>query len=194
MAYDDEENLRDWEVKPIFRVTYPSTLIGVGDGANEFTVWGVNRASGEINRNWEVIHSVERHNQGYKKMPSDLTITIAVKEQSHSFEMLRRLGKSGTMFDLEYDLLKNVDDNVSESNDYSKYSWMQGFEEWKGCIITRESQTIEIGDIPIREFECIALDHTLQSPDGDQDPDGLYGTVAKSEGSGVPPDMDDLMA
>lgn len=188
---ENDPTFLEWEVKPVFTVYYPSSMTGAEDQSS-VKIFGLERASGEIIRNWEVINSVEQHRQGYKKMPSDITITLAVKEQGKAFEILRRLGKSGTMFDVECSLVTDEETNhQGGEHDYTSYEWMQGFEQWKGCIINRESQTIEIGDIPIREFECMALRHNIQSITAG--PDASEITGSGEEGDGVPPTLDDLL-
>lgn len=188
----NDNDFMEWEVKPIFEVYYPSEMTGVDPNTQaSFTVFGLERQSGEIVRNYEKIHSVEQHNQGYKKMPGDYTLTLAVKEQGDSFEKLRRLGKSGTLFDVHLNLVQNIEsgDHRASEHEYAQYEWMQGFEKWIGCIIQRESQTIEIGDIPIREFECDALRHAIKGAPDTSD----YATTESEEGDGVPPTMADLM-
>ena len=56
-----------WEVKPVWTVSWPSLFIAGSGGSKSIEVFGVNRASADISRNWEVIHSVEQFNQGYAR-------------------------------------------------------------------------------------------------------------------------------
>ena len=46
-------------------------------------------------------------------------------------------------------------------NAAGKHVWMKGFEKFLGCVVSRESQTIEIAEFPVREFECDALRHVI---------------------------------
>lgn len=183
------EEMLEWEVKPILKVIYPSSLVSTE--TTNFLIYGLERASGEIVRNYEYINSVEQHLQGYKKMPSDLRVTIVEKEQGEAFEKLRRIGKAGELFDVVMSLVRDQDANVEGGHDYATAEWMEGFEAWKGCIITRESQTIEIGDIPLREFECMSLRHSIK-PVTASDTD--YNTKEVEEGSGIPPTLSDLLS
>lgn len=188
------QNLLDWDVKPVWKLWFPSELTGE-TSPTSVQIFGVNRADSEINRNWEKIHSVEQHNQGFKNMPDDITVTIAVKEQSNGFEVMRRLGIAAIPFDLELDIvvegenLSTYDEGGNsvtaisnyELNDYATKHWMEGYDTYIGCIVNRESQTIDIGDIPVREFECLALRHQVKSHD-------QWNSGILTEGDGTHPE------
>lgn len=147
-----------WDVKPIWSITYPSIIIDDND-RKTIEIYGVNRTAGDITRNWEVIDSIEQFRQGFVAKPSDIRITIAVKERGKAFEVLRRLGKGAILFDVECSIVDDDTQNEVVGN------WLEGFEKYIGCVITRETQTIDIGEIPIREFECLALRHSLLNVD-----------------------------
>ena len=98
----NKEFLR-WEVKPIWSIVFPSILVGIEEGS--FKIFGVDRGSLDIVRNWEKIQSVEQFNQGFVAKPEDFTFTIAVKERGASFERLRRLAIGGILFDITCGLL-----------------------------------------------------------------------------------------
>jgi len=157
-----------WEVKPIWKITYPSSLLG-GE-TSTITIFGVDRGSLDVSRNWEKINSVEEFNQGFVAKPIDFTITIAVKERGKGFETLRRLASAGTLFDIECDLLRETNDSTivgerSEEEDAqpSDYEpWLKGFESYQGCVVNREGSTVEIATFPIREFECIFLRRVIR--------------------------------
>lgn len=182
-----------WEVKPYWKVSAPSVIVGTPTVF--FNIYGVDRSSGEINRDWERIHSVEQFNQGYVAKPEDIRFTIAVKEHGPAFEKLRRLAKGGIIFDVECNLIRDdtsadirAGDNQGELDDSEYVQWMDGFEKYIGCVVSRESQTIEIGTFPIREFECMALRHVILEPDS-----GNYNSDTKLvEGDGSFPDWADL--
>ncbi len=110
MANEDlihrKEYLR-WEVKPIWTVTYPSALVSTQEGS--FKIFGVDRGSLDIVRNWDKIHSVEQFNQGFVAKPEDFTFTIAVKETGGGYERLRRLAIGGILFDVTCGLLVETD-------------------------------------------------------------------------------------
>lgn len=179
-----------WEVKPYWKVSAPSVIVGTPTVI--FAIYGVERSSGEINRDWERIHSVEQFNQGFVAKPSDIRFTIAVKEHGQAFEKLRRLAKGGIIFDVTCDLIRDsvatsgyYGDNKGELSDEDFIQWMDGFEKYVGCVVARESQTIEIGTFPIREFECMALRHViLESED--------YNVDSLVEGDGTFPSFSDL--
>ncbi len=161
MANNNNDFLR-WDVKPVWIVSVKSELTGL-KAEYEFEVLGLNRSAGDINRNWEKVHSVEQFNQGRVAKPSDYTITIAVKENGNSFEAMRRISKGAIEFDIRCDLLNDVDShtNSETENIAGKKVWMRGFEKFVGCVVSRESQTIEIAEFPVREFECDALRHVI---------------------------------
>ncbi|MHA1408713.1 MAG: hypothetical protein ACTSQY_00095 [Candidatus Odinarchaeia archaeon] len=160
-----------WEVKPIWKISYPSSLLG--DVSGTVTIFGVDRGSLDVSRNWEKINSVEEFNQGFVAKPTDFTITIAVKERGEGFETLRRLSSAGTLFDIECDLLRETDNTTivgdrSEEDGIqgSNYEpWLKGFESYLGCVVNREGSTVEIATFPIREFECIFLRRTIRKYD-----------------------------
>lgn len=181
-----------WEVKPILTIRYRSELIG-GDQSS-FQIYGLDRGDLSISRNWEKIHSVEQFNQGYVSKPIDFTITIAIKEHGPAFEKLRRLASGGIMFDVEIGLVRTTDqaygDRPDEHEGEDNYvPWMQGFEAFRGCIVTREGSAIELATFPVREFECSFLRHTILATSGV----GVYqGTSELEEGDGTFPSLDDL--
>ena len=188
--FNSKDFLR-WEVKPIWRVTYPSVLVSA-TGQKSFTIFGVDRGSLDIVRNWEKIHSVERFNQGFVPKPGDYTFTIAVKENGDSFEKMRRLGKGGIMFDVECDLLRVNDqvygDRPEEHTEDSTYTpWLQGFEQYLGCVINREGQTIEVATFPVREFEILFLQYAIKEIST-----GEFSAGTLTEGDGRFPRLDEL--
>lgn len=161
MSENNNDFLR-WEVKPVWIVSFKSEIVGSGAGSHSFEVLGLNRSAGDINRNWEKIHSVEQFNQGRAAKPSDFTITLAVKENGDAYEALRRLSKGAIEFDVRCDLISDSVGNIKGlPHPAAKHVWMKGFEKFIGCVVTRESQTIEIAEIPVREFECDALRHVI---------------------------------
>ena len=61
---------------------------------------------------------------------------------------------------------------------------MKGFEIYRGCIMQREGQTIDIGTFPVREFEIEFLEHSIKKVTGfSEDEWNTSGDV--SEGSGT---------
>jgi len=159
---DNNNDFLRWEVKPVWIVSFKSEIVGAGSGTHSFEVLGLNRSAGDINRNWEKIHSVEQFNQGRAAKPSDFTITLAVKENGDAYEALRRLSKGAIEFDIRCDLIADSAGIIQgQPNAANKHVWMKGFEKFIGCVVTRESQTIEIAEIPVREFECDALRHVI---------------------------------
>ena len=180
-----------WDVKPIWSVSIPSEVVGTSPTISPQTIeiFGVNRTVGDIGRDWERIHSVEQFNQGYIAKPSDIRFTLAVKEQGYSFEAMRRIGIGGLLFDVICDLVIDTGTGQTVQNPQTlNNSWLQGpndqgvieiggYERYVGCIVVRESQTIEIGEIPVREFECMALRRAIS--------DGLKELI---EGDGTYPE------
>jgi len=162
MVENNNDFLR-WEVKPVWIVTFKSDIVGSGSAEYSFEVLGLNRSAGDINRNWEKIHSVEQFNQGRAAKPGNYTITLAIKENGAAFEAMRRLSKGAIEFDVRCDLIQEVTGHQDSPtvNAAGKHVWMKGFEKFIGCVVIRESQTIEIAEMPVREFECDALRHII---------------------------------
>jgi hypothetical protein len=185
MVENDNDFLR-WEVKPIWTVVVKSEITGVV-AEYEFEVFGLNRSAGDINRNWEKVHSVEQFNQGRVAKPTDMTITIALKENGNAFEAMRRVSKGAIEFDIRCDLV----DDVSRENIAGKNVWMKGFEKFIGCVVMRESQTIEIAEFPIREFECDALRHEIMGVDVD---DATLTSLIEGDGNYPMSDAYDQLA
>lgn len=178
-----------WEVKPIWKIFFPSELAG-GDQTS-FTIYGVDRGSLDISRNWEKIQSVEQFNQGWIVKPTDFTFTLAVKENGDAFEKIRRLGKGGQMFDVECDLLRINDqiygDRKIDHEGVTGTDWMRGFERYLGCVVNREGQTIEQATFPVREFEIVFLQHAIK-----QIANGDYEAIELREGDGRYPQLNEL--
>jgi len=162
MVENNNDFLR-WEVKPIWIISFKSDIVGSGAGEYSFEVLGLNRSAGDISRNWEKVHSVEQFNQGRVAKPSDFTITIALKENGNAYEAMRRISKGGIEFDIRCDLISDVVSHQDSPtlNAAGKHVWMKGFEKFIGCVVMRESQTIEVAEFPVREFECDALRHAI---------------------------------
>jgi len=193
-------NFLRWEVKPIWRVFYKSEKIG-SPTEGDFTLYGVDRGSLDVVRNWEKINSVEQFNQGFAAKPTDFTITIAIKERSGSFEKLRRLSFGAIYFDIHCDILrKKTADEGSVTHGSNQHGfgdekededsfvhWLDGFEKYIGCLVEREGQTVEIGTIPIREFEIVFLEREIMKSIS-----GKFNTKLMDEGDGSFPDLTEL--
>lgn len=176
----DVENII-FNVKPVWKLRFPSTLITDQFDADGIIIYAVQRGSLDITRNWTVLNSVEQYRQGFIAGPPDLSITIAVREHGKAFEALRRLGKTATLFDVYCDILRVSDlPGVSEDD-----VWMRGFEEFQGCVINREGQTIDVGDFPVREFEIMFMRHALKERLADGTDGGIF-----TEGDGTFPDYE----
>ena len=179
-----------WDVKPTWTVSYPSEIEG-GTGGQTIQVFGINRAVGDISRDWEVVHSVGQFRQGYVAKPSDIRFTIAVKEMSYSFEAMRRIAIGGIIFDVICDIAVDpTETDPGQVQNPQHSAWLQGpdsegtivlggYEKFIGCVVMRESHTVEIGEIPVREFECLALRRSIS--------DGLKELI---EGDGTYPEAD----
>jgi len=167
MVKNNNDFLR-WEVKPVWIVSVKSEMTGI-KAEYDFEILGLNRSAGDINRNWEKVHSVEQFNQGRVAKPSDYTITIALKETGNSFEAMRRISAGAIEFDIRCDLINDVPSHLDSEtkNIAGSKVWMRGFEKFLGCVVTRESQTIEIAEFPVREFECDALRHVIFGVDAE---------------------------
>jgi len=180
-----------WEVKPVWWVRFPSELSG-GQDQKSFQIYGVDRGGLDIVRNWAKINSVEQFGQGWVAKPSDMTFTIAIKEHGDSFEKMRRLDIGGVMFDVELELLREttgveIGDRPEEHiEDVNYVPWLNGFEKYKGCVVNRMGQTVELAEFPVREFECVFLRRTIKEAFNS------YNTTELEEGNGTYPSLDEL--
>lgn len=154
------ENFKTWDVKLIWQVIYPSTLLG-GEGDNTFEVFGVDRSSITISRNLTRINSLEQYGQGYLNGVPDIRVTILEKESGPSFDLMRRLSASNIPFDLELQLINSESDNQAEND------WMDGYEKFLGCRVVNERTNYGIAEFPVREFECMALRHQVSKGSGE---------------------------
>ncbi len=163
---DNNKDFLRWEVKPVWIVAVKSEMVGAVS-EYEFEILGLNRSAGDISRNWEKVHSVEQFNQGRVAKPSDFTITVAIKENGIPFEAMRRISKGAIEFDIRCDLINDVVSHTDSPtmNIANRNVWLKGFEKFLGCVVSRESQTIEIAEFPVREFECDALRHVIMGVD-----------------------------
>jgi len=180
---DNNSDFLRWDVKPVWIIVVKSEITGTV-AEYEFEILGLNRSAGDINRNWEKVHSVEQFNQGRVSKPSDFTITIALKENSNSFEAMRRISKGAIEFDIRCDFIDDVlsHQDSPTHNEAGKKVWLKGFEKFIGCVVMRESQTIEIAEFPVREFECDALRHVILGVDVDN-----VSLIDLIEGDGIFP-------
>jgi len=196
MSTPSQKDFLLWKVKPIWKVRYPSEKIIKEGTQKEQKIYGVDRGSLDISRNWAKIHSVESYNQGFVEQPTDFRVTIAVKEHGDAFEVLRRLGAGAKMFDLECDILRRVSDEAygDLENEYGEtyddyVPWMKGFEKFTGCMVQREGQTIDIGAFPVREFEIEFLAHQIKKVDTGSEWNTTYDI---KEGDGTYNTLEDL--
>jgi len=183
-----------FKVKPVWRVLTPSSLIGTPSLTKD--LYGVDRGGLDVVRNWEKISSVEQFNQGWADHPTDYTITIAIKTKGTPFEILRRLSAGKEMFDIELDILMDSaskpvgshrpDEATALGLPTGWVPWMVGFESYLGCVVQREGRTIEIGGLPVQEFECSFLHREIRPL---EDYYG-YTTSAIEEGDGTTPSID----
>jgi hypothetical protein len=160
-----DDDRRRYDVKPIWIVRYPSSLTAGTTEQKTFTLAGVQRQSDEIATNAEKVQGIEKFNQGWKFKPEDLKITVGVFEQGEEFDKMRLLAKGKVMFDIECDLLRVSSVPVGSrpaEHATNHVPWLKGFEVFLGCIVQRRGRTVDIGEIPIMEFECEALEHVIK--------------------------------
>lgn len=153
-----DSNFETWDVRLIWQITYPSTLLG-GAGDNSFEVYGVDRSSITISRNLTKINSLEQYGQGWINGVPDIRVTIFEKESGPSFEVLRRISARNIPFDLELNLYPGGEFNPALQ------LWMNGYEKFEGCRIVNERTNYNVAEFPVREFECMALRHRINEPD-----------------------------
>lgn len=183
-------NFKTWDVKLQWTVTYPSNA----SEQSSFEIYGVDRDSEEIVRNLFKISSLEEYGQGWGNGIPDMSITIFTKENGPSFEAMRRLSSTETEFDLELTLVP--DENPEGQLDWE---WMDGYEVWKRCRVNRERSNHNIAEIPIREFECLALRRKIKTAGAvitmeDGETTLNYTSSGIEEGDGSYAEMIDLTA
>jgi len=159
------KNFGVFKVKPIWRLLTVSTLLSSSAGL-DVQLYGVDRGTLDISRNWEKVNSVEQFNQGWTQHPTDYSITIAMKTKGIPFEIMRRLEIGNVMFDIQLDVLRSDNKVVGSLSPAEALTlelpggwvpWLAGYEIYKGCVIQRTGRTIEIGGLPVQEFECSFL-------------------------------------
>jgi len=174
------DNYKTWDVKLIWNVNFPSKLFAPGTVTPEsFEIYGVDRSGLNISRPLTRIHSLEQGNQGYQDGMPDMRVTIFDKESGESFEEMRRISASKIPFDVSLTLAADVADKQLEDNEHEGI-WIKGYEEFLGCRVTGERTNYAIAEMPLREFECMALRHLINAnKDFDVmiEGDGTYATI-----------------
>lgn len=158
-------NFKTWDVKLIWLVNYPSRLYtpaGVTPGS--FEIYGVDRSAINIARPKIKIESLEQGGQGWNKKTPSFTIPIFTKESGDSFEKLRRLSALDIPFDIQLNLVSDVDEAQLEDNEHQGI-WIDGYEEFLGCTVINERTNYNITEFPVREFECAGLRHYIKETD-----------------------------
>jgi len=172
-------NYKTWDVKLIWLVTYPSRLFSPGTvESNSFELYGVDRSSITITRPLARISSLEQYNQGYQDGIPDIRLSVFTKESGDNFEMMRRLAASKIPFDIQLNLASDVSDITLEDNPHEGI-WIDGYEEFLGCRVTTERTNYAQAEMPLREFECMALRHYIKETedfDAMIEGDGTYET------------------
>lgn len=173
------DNYKTWDVKLIWLVNLPSRLFSPGSLESvSFEIYGTDRSSLNITRPLNRINSLEQYSQGYQDGVPDIRVTIFTKESGESFEKMRRLAATKIPFDVSLNLASDVDDANLEDNPHEGI-WIDGYEEFLGCRVTSERTNYTIAELPVREFECMALRHYIKSTDDFEaliEGDGTYET------------------
>ena len=173
-------NYKTWDVKLLWNVNYPSRIFapgGVDSGSIE--IYGIDRSAITINRPLTRISSLEQYNQGYIDGVPDIRVTIFTKESGENFEKMRRLAATKIPFDVSLNLASD-DITVQLEDNPHEGIWIDGYEEFLGCRVTAERTNYTVADMPVREFECMALRHYIKDSDDFDamiEGDGTYATL-----------------
>lgn len=179
-------NYKTWDVKLIWIVGFPSRIFASGGiTAGTIELLGADRGSISITRPLTRISSLEQYNQGFIDGVPDIRVTVFTKESGGNFENMRRLSASKIPFDISLNLEDAYEDNTHEG------IWIDGYEEFLGCRVTSERTNYAIADMPVREFECMALRHYIKATADFNlmiEGDGSYATSWPSVAGTTPPD------
>lgn len=158
----DDKSFKLWDVKPIWSIRtskYTPTIENLN-----IEIYGMDRTTHNNAKAMTRTSSMEKYNQGYVEEVEDLRVSIFVKEGGGAFEVLRRLSVSKVFFKVDCSIL--TDSSGGELAHVAP--WMKGFEEWEGCMIVNDVTNYAVAEYPVREFEVMALEHTVKKPDEDQ--------------------------
>lgn len=112
----------------------------------------VNRAA-----NYNVYHSVGKHNLGYIKLPRSYTFTVSVPVTSQDSQIFRMLFNAEALFDFEYAdaHAKNIHGNIITKAATTEFKLVK--EKLGNCLLTAMNDSYEVEGIPMIIFNGTAL-------------------------------------
>lgn len=112
----------------------------------------VNRAA-----NYNVYHSVGKHNLGYIKLPRSYTFTVSVPVTSQDSQIFRMLFNAEALFDFEYAdaHAENIHGNVITKAATTEFKLVK--EKLGNCLLTAMNDSYEVEGIPMIIFNGTAL-------------------------------------
>jgi hypothetical protein len=90
---------------------------------------------------------------------------------------MRRLAATQIPFDVQLNLASDDETTQHEDNPHEGI-WIDGYEEFLGCRVTTERTNYNIAEFPVREFECMALRHYINSDDEE-----VYDALIEGDGN-----------
>lgn len=131
--------------------------IKMQDG-NEYDLTDYIRMSVNRSSNYNVYHSVGKHNQGYIKLPKSYTFTITIPVTSQDAQIFRMLHNAEALFDFEY---ADAHAPNTTSSDEAVRAAATEFklvkEKLINCLLTSMNDSYEVEGIPMLVFNGTAL-------------------------------------
>jgi len=109
-----------------------------------------------VNRtaNYNVYHSVGKHNQGYIKLPRGYTFTVTIPVSSQDSQIFRMLFNSESLFTFVY-ADAHAKQIGSANAAFTEFKLIK--EKLKNCILTSMNDSYEVEGIPMIVFNGTAL-------------------------------------
>jgi len=124
----------------------------------DYTINDYIRMSVNRNANYNVYHSVGKHNRGYIKLPRSYTFTITVPVTSQDVQVFRMLYNAEAIFNLEY--FDAHQGNVSSTDEAIKAAATEFKlvrEKLVNCLVSSMNDSYEVEGIPMVVFNGTAL-------------------------------------
>lgn len=123
---------------------------------NNYIRMSVNR-----NANYNVYHSVGKHNRGYIKLPRAYSFTITVPVTSPDVQIFRMLFNGEVIFAFNYYDLKGSSINTATGSAANLSEFKLKEERLNGCIVNTFNDSYEVEGIPMAVFNGTALDNNF---------------------------------
>lgn len=118
----------------------------------DFIRMSVNRTS-----NYNVYHSVGKHNRGYIKLPKTYTYTLTIPVTSPDAQVFRMLFNGEVLFDFEYYDAHGLNNTGTPEQKAAVTEFKLVKEKLINCLVTAMNDSYEVEGIPMIVFNGTAL-------------------------------------